>query len=82
MVNKLAFVLQYHCSREKTQQTTDKHDNKTEGLRKTTTIADKLKRLVVRLVPLFHESVFREKNRAGDVGASQLQDEKLTVERD
>ena len=42
----------------------------------------KLKRTVEKLAPLFYESVFREKNRAGDVGASQLQDEKLNFERD
>ena len=42
----------------------------------------KLKRPVVKLAPLFYESVFREKNRAGNVGASQLQDEKLNLERD
>ena len=42
----------------------------------------KLKRPVVKLAPLFYESVFREKNRAGNVGASQLQDQKLKFERD
>ena len=42
----------------------------------------KLKRLVVKLAPLFYESVFREKNRAGNVGASQLGDQKLKFERD
>ena len=42
----------------------------------------KLKRLVVKLAPPFYESVFREKNRAGNIGASQLQDQKLKVERD
>ena len=42
----------------------------------------KLKRPVVKLAPLFYESVFREKNRAGNVGASQLQFEKLNFERD
>ena len=31
----------------------------------------KFKRPVVKLAPLFYESVFREKNRAGNVGASQ-----------
>ena len=31
----------------------------------------KLKRPVVKLAPMFYESVFREKNRAGNVGASQ-----------
>ena len=34
----------------------------------------KLKRPVVKLAPMFYESVIREKNRADDVGASQLQD--------
>ena len=42
----------------------------------------KLKRPVVELAPMFYESVFREKNRAGNVGASQLQVEKLNFERD
>ena len=42
----------------------------------------KLKRPVVKLAPMFHESVFREKNRAGNVGASQLQGQKLKFERD
>ena len=42
----------------------------------------KLKRPVVKLAPLFYESVFREKNKAGNVGASQLQDENLNFERD
>ena len=40
----------------------------------------KLKRPEVKLEPLFYESVFREKNRAGDVGASQWQSGKLTTE--
>ena len=31
----------------------------------------KLKRPVVKLAPMFYESVFQEKNRAGNVGASQ-----------
>ena len=42
----------------------------------------KLKRPVVKLAPMFYESVFQEKNRAGNVGASQLRDQKLKVERD
>ena len=42
----------------------------------------KLIRPVVKLAPMFYESVFREKNRAGNVGASQLRDQKLKVERD
>ena len=42
----------------------------------------KLKRPVVKLARLFYESVFGEKNRTGNVGANQLQDEKLKFERD
>ena len=42
----------------------------------------KLKRPVLKLARLFYESVFREKNRAGNVGASQLQDDKLKFGRD
>ena len=42
----------------------------------------KLKRPVVKLAPMFYESVFQEKNRPGNVGASQLRDQKLKFERD
>ena len=42
----------------------------------------KLKRPVVKLAPMFYEKVFQEKNRAGNVGASQLRDQKLELERD
>ena len=41
-----------------------------------------LVKTVVKLAPMFYESVFREKNRAGNVGASQLRDQKLKFERD
>ena len=34
MVNELEYGLENHCSIKRTQQTTDKHDNKTEVLRK------------------------------------------------
>ena len=37
----------------------------------------KLKRPVMKLAPLFYESVFREKNRAGIVGASHQQAKKI-----
>ena len=40
----------------------------------------KLKRPVVKLAPMFYESVFREKNRAGNVGASHQQAKKLDSE--
>ena len=36
----------------------------------------KLKRPVVKLAPMFYESVFREKNRAGNVGASHQKQRK------
>ena len=40
----------------------------------------KLKRPVLKLAPMFYESVFREKNRAGNVGASHQQAKKLDSE--
>ena len=40
----------------------------------------KLKRPVVKLAPMFYESVFREKNRAGNVGASHQQAKKVDSE--
>ena len=40
----------------------------------------KLKRSVVTLAPLFYKSVFRAKNRAGNVGASHQQAKKLDLE--
>ena len=82
MVREMDYGLEKHCSRERTQQTTGKHDYEAEDLRKTTMTDDNLRPPVVRLAPMFYESVFREKNRAGNVGASQLQVEKLNFERD
>ena len=40
----------------------------------------KLKRPVVKLAPLFYAIVFREKNRADNVGASHQKAEKLDLE--
>ena len=40
----------------------------------------KLKRPVVKLAPMFYESVFLKKNRAGKVGASHQQAKKLDSE--
>ena len=82
LVNEVESGLEKHCSRERTHQATDKNDYESRDLMKTTTNDDKLKRPVVRLAPLFYESVFREKNRAGNVGASQLRDQKLEFKRD
>ena len=45
-----------------------------------TTIDGKLKRRVVKLAPLFYESVFREKNRTGNVGASHRLVKKVDLE--
>ena len=39
----------------------------------------KLKRQVVKLAPLFYESVFREKNRVGNVGASHQKAKKIDL---
>ena len=40
----------------------------------------KLKRPVVKLAPMFYESVFQVKNRAGNVGASHQKAEKVDLE--
>ena len=80
MVSERDYELAKHCSTERTQLTTGKHDYESGDLRKTTTIDCKLKRPVVGLAPLFYESVFREKNRAGNVGASHQQAKKLDSE--
>ena len=82
MVNELDNALENLCSGERLQQTTGEHDYEAGDLRKTTTLDDKLKRPLVRLAPMFYESVFREKNSAGNVGASQLRDQKLNFNRD
>ena len=82
MVREMDYGLEKHCSRERTQQTTGKHDYEAEDLRKTTMTDDNLRPPVVRLAPMFYESVFREKNRAGNVGASHQQAKKLKFERD
>ena len=82
MFREMDYGLEKHCSRERTQQTTGKHDYEAEDLRKTTMTDDNLRPPVVRLAPMFYESVFREKNRACNVGASQLRDQKLKFERD
>ena len=81
MVREIDYGLEKHCSRERTQQTTGKHDYGTEFLRKTTMTDDNLRPPVVRLAPMFYESVFREKNRAGNVGASHPQAMKVDSER-
>ena len=79
-VSEMDYGLEKHCSRERTHQTTGKHDYGTEFLRKTTMTDDNLRPPVVRLAPMFYESVFREKNRAGNVGASHQQAKKVDLE--
>ena len=81
MVREMDYGLEKHCSRETTQQTTGNYDYGTEVLRKTTMTDDNLRPPVMRLSPMFYESVFREKNRAGNVGASHQQAKKLDSER-
>ena len=49
IVNELEYGLGFHCSRERTQQTTDKHDFESGDLRMTTTIDGKLNKPVVKL---------------------------------
>ena len=80
MVREMDYGMEKHCSRERTQQTTGKHDYEAEDLRKTTMTDDNLRPPVVRLAPMFYESVFREKNRAGNVGASHPQAMKIDSE--
>ena len=80
MVGEMDYGLEKHCSRERTQQTTGKHDYEAEDLRKTTMTDDNLRPPVVRLSPMFYESVFREKNRADNVGASHQQAKKVDSE--
>ena len=80
MVSEMDYELEKHCSRERTQQTTGKHDYGTEFLRKTTMTDDNLRPPVVRLAPMFYESVFRDKNKAGNVGASHQQAKKVDLE--
>ena len=80
MVSEMDYGLEKHCSRERTQQTTGNYDYGTEILRKTTMTDDNLRPPVVRLEPMFYESVFREKNRAGNVGASHPQAKKVDSE--
>ena len=80
MVGEVYYGVENHCSRERTHQATDKDNYESRGLRKTTTIDDKLKRPVVKRAPLSYKSVFREKNRAGNVGASHQQAKKLDSE--
>ena len=80
MVREMDYGLEKHCSRERTQQTTGKHDYEAEDLRKTTMTDDNLRPPVVRLAPMFYESVFREKNRAGNVGASHQKAKKVDSE--
>ena len=57
IANEVEFGLEFHCSKDRTQQTGE-HDYEAGDLRETTTIDDKLERPVVRLAPLFSESVF------------------------
>ena len=44
MVNELDYELEMYCSRERTQQTTDKHEVESGDLRMTKTIDGKLKK--------------------------------------
>ena len=80
IVSEVEYGLGFSCSSERTQQTTGKLDNETRDLKMTTTIDGKLKRPKMRLGALFYESILREKNRAGNVGASHQQAKKVDLE--
>ena len=61
MVNELDYGLENQCTRERLQQTTGEHDYEAGDLRKTTTIDYRLKRLLVKLAPMFYQRVFGRK---------------------
>ena len=60
IVNEMEYWLGCYCSRETTHHAADEDDNETEDLRMTTKIDDELKRPVVKLAPLFYESVHQQ----------------------
>ena len=81
MVSEMDYGLEKHCSRERnTANNWQNMTMKLKKLRKTTMTDDNLRPPVVRLAPMFYESVFREKNRAGNVGASHQQAKKVDSE--
>ena len=80
VVSELKCELANYCSRERTHHAADKDDNETRPLRKTMTLDDKLERPLVKLAPMFYKSVFRKKNRAGNVGVSHQQAKKVDSE--
>ena len=83
-VNDLVWVVNESVKRSQYQmaEVLEVQESSDGRVRSATVVTEdgKLKRPVVKLAPLFYESVFRDKNRAGDVGASQLHSEKLTAE--
>ena len=85
-VNDLVWVVDENVKRSdyKMARVVEVQEGRDGRVRSATVVTKdgKLKRPVVKLAPLFYESVFREKNRAGNVGASQLQDDNLKFGRD
>ena len=85
-VNDLVCVVDANVKRSnyKIVRVLEVHEGSVGRVRSKTVVTKdfKLKRPVVKLAPIIYESVFREKNRACNVGASQLQDQKLKFERD
>ena len=85
-VNNLVWVVDENVKRSKYKmaRVLEVQEGRDSRVRSVTVVTKdgKLKRPVVKLAPLFYESVFREKNWAGNVGASQLHDEKPNFDCD
>ena len=80
MVCGVDYGLENHCSREEHSKQLTNMTMKLGISERQRRLMTKLKRPVVRLAPMFYESVFRHKSRAGNVGASHQQAKKLDLE--
>ena len=80
MASEVKYGLEIHCSREKAQQTADKHDFESGVLRKTTTIDDKLKKTSSETGTNVLRKSFSGGNGAGNVGTSHQQAKKVDLE--
>ena len=83
-VNDLVWVVNENVERSnyKMARVSELQEGSDGRVRSVTVVAKdgKLKRPVVKLAALFYESVFREKNRASNVGASHPQAKKVDLE--
>ena len=84
-VNDLVWVVDENVKRSnyKMARVLEEQEGSDGRVRSATVVTKdgKRKRPVVKLAPLFYESVFREKNRAGNAGASHQQAKNLDSER-